>query len=390
MGLITLPIVGIKMVDDGVVWRIGPVVISALVLVGGLAWLGFSRWKGLAKLGSLLAEPFRYTTEKMAKPAAVKLEVVALLVVLSVIPWVLPGKHLNLAIDTGIYIILALGLNIVVGSAGLLVLGYAGFWAIGAYTFALASIMLNCPFWLGLVLAAVVTGLCGLIVGLPCLRLRGDYLAIVTLGFGELVRYLLKNLPNLTGGEKGLPNELLSGKINHPEIFGWVLKQPLHYYYLTFIMVILTVVIIGRLNNSRIGRAWIALREDEMAATSMGINTTQLKILAFVISAVWAGFAGVLYAAKMNYITPEAFRFEQSALILAMVILGGMGNTLGVILGAVILFILPWFIRDQMPAFQDYRLLIYGATMVLMMLFRPQGLISSKRRQVELTAETAD
>ncbi|MBI5778448.1 MAG: branched-chain amino acid ABC transporter permease [Planctomycetes bacterium] len=386
-GLITLPIVGIKMGDEGVTWRLGPLVIAGLVLAGGLIWLGISRWKGFTNfISQRLLAPLHHTADQMAKPAVIKWETASILVLLAVIPWMLPAKHLNLAVDTGIYIILALGLNIVVGSAGLLVLGYAGFWAIGAYTYALASIMLGCPFWLGLPLAAAVTGLCGLIVGLPCLRLRGDYLAIVTLGFGELVRYLLKNLPGLTGGEKGLPNEYQTGAINHPQIFGWVLKQPIHYYYITFIMVVLTIIIIERLNSSRIGRAWIALREDELAATSMGINTTKLKILAFVISAVWAGFAGVLYTAKMNYITPEAFRFDQSALILAMVILGGMGNTFGVILGAVILYILPWFIRDQMPAFQDYRLLIYGATMVLMMLFRPQGLISSKRRQVELSS----
>lgn len=382
---LTCTIVGLRLSDATITFRWSPLVIGGLILLGGLIWLVFNR------LRYYFIRPFKQLsgqatsfTNILTTPGAVRLEVILILLVLALFPWLLKEKYINVAIDTGIYVILALGLNIVVGLAGLLVLGYAGFFAIGAYTYALASIMLNCPFWLGLPLGAVITGLFGLLVGLPSLRLRGDYLAIVTLGFGEVIRYLLKNLPALTGGEKGLPNELFRGTINHPRIGHWLLSQPMHYYYLTCLMVILTVLIIGRLNNSRIGRAWIAIREDELAATAVGINATRMKILAFILSAVWAGLAGVLYAAKMNYITPENFRFEHSALILAMVILGGMGNTVGVILGAIILYILPWVIRDQFPAFQDYRLLIYGATMIIMMLFRPQGLIGSKRRKVEL------
>jgi len=386
--VLTFPLVGIRMMDDKTVqFRLSPLIIGGVVLFIGALYMGLSRVKFtfISDAFKGIAAPLKPVTAGLAKPPAIKIELFLLCLFLLILPAMLSGKYMNLAIDTGIYIVLALGLNIVVGLAGLLVLGYAGFFAIGAYAYALASLNFGCPFWLGLLIGGAVSAVFGFLVGLPSLRLRGDYLAIVTLGFGELIRYIFKNLPNITGGEKGLPNELIRGEIHHPTIGPWVLSQPIYYYYLTFIFVVVTVVVLERLNNSRIGRALIAVREDELAARTMGINATKMKILAFVLSAAWAGFAGVLYAAKIGYITPEGFRFEQSALILAMVILGGMGSTLGVILGAVILYIIPWIIRDQLPAFQDYRLLIYGATMVLMMLFRPQGLISSKRRKIELT-----
>jgi branched-chain amino acid transport system permease protein len=390
--LLAFPIVGIRMTDypqNGIEFRLTPLIIGGVVLFIGALYLGLSKVKLTFisdALGAAFA-PVKPMVNTLAKPSSIKIEIILFCLFLLILPAMLTGKYMNLAIDTGIYIILALGLNVVVGLAGLLVLGYAGFWAIGAYAYALASLDFNCPFWLGLVIGGGVAAIFGLLVGLPSLRLRGDYLAIVTLGFGELIRYLLKNLPAYTGGEKGLPNELIRGEIHHPTIGPWILSQPIYYYYLTLIFVVITVIMLERLNNSRMGRALIAVREDELAATTMGINATKMKIMAFVISAAWAGLAGVLYAAKINYVSPESFRFDQSALILAMVILGGMGSTFGVILGAIILYIIPWFIRDQFPAFQDYRLLIYGATMVLMMLFRPQGLISSKRRKVELVAE---
>jgi branched-chain amino acid transport system permease protein len=303
------------------------------------------------------------------------------------------NKYLSFLIETYIYIALALGLNIVVGMAGLLVLGYAAFFAIGAYSYAILSINYQVPFWVGLIIGGAIAGFIGILLGLPSIRLRGDYLAIVTLGFGEVVRFVLKNETYLTGGEQGLLN------IAPPAIGSFIMDRTIHYYYLALIMVILIIFVVHRLNNSRIGRAWIAIREDETAAKTMGINTFKLKVLAFAASAFIAGFMGVLYAARMNYISPESFRFEYSVLILSMVILGGMGSVPGVILGAIILQVIPWLMRDTIPnllrdqlpsatdlasRLPDFRLLIFGGVMVLMMIFRPQGLIGNVRRKIEL------
>jgi branched-chain amino acid transport system permease protein len=265
------------------------------------------------------------------------------------------------------YIVLALGLNIVVGQAGLLNLGYVAFYAIGAYTYAILSTSYGLSFWSGLIIGALTAALFALILGIPTLRLRGDYFAIVTLGLGEITRIILNNWDNMTGGPNGI------SKIGRPVLAGMVLNTALDFYYLILSLVILTVFAMHRLMASRIGRAWIAIREDETAAEAMGINTFRLKLLAFVLGSAWAGMAGVFFAAKMAFVSPESFTFFESVLILCMVVLGGMGSIPGIILGAFLLIALPEIFRD----FQDYRMLAFGIALVFMMVFKPQGLLGT-------------
>jgi branched-chain amino acid transport system permease protein len=311
---------------------------------------------------------------------------VAAVAVALVLPVVLNDKYLGLAIFTGIYMILAMGLNLTVGMTGLLVLGYAAFYAIGAYTFGVMYLKWGMPFYAAMVPAVIVGGLVGLLVGLPSIRLRGDYLAIVTLGFGETVRFLLKNLSDLTNGDQGI---MVAAAARVPKlpalpIFPWAKSGEQSTYYLVLVFVLLSMWLVRNLVNSRIGRAWMAIREDETAARGMGINTVRLKVLAFVLSAMWAAVAGVLYVAREGYVDPEVFRFDESVLILSMVILGGMGSGPGPILGAAVLYLVPQILRDEFPALLDYRLMIFGAVMIVMMILRPQGLLGSTRRKIEL------
>jgi branched-chain amino acid transport system permease protein len=305
-------------------------------------------------------------------------------------PFVMARKHVNLGLETLIYMILALGLNVIVGYAGLLVLGYAAFWAIGAYTFALLALRLGFSMWVSLPIAGGTAMLAGFLIGLPSLRLRGDYLAIVTLGFGEVVYYLLKTEAKFTGGEMGLPNKDIQGRLRDhtaiPGLFG-PLTQPQHFYWPALAMVVLAVFVIWRVERSRIGRALVAMREDETAARCMGINTTRLKLSAFAFAAMWAGFAGVLWCAKCNYTNPEFFNFMQSVIVLAMVVLGGMGSIPGAIVGAILLYAGPALLREWLPDFQKYRLLIFGGLMVLLMIYRPQGLLGSARLKAQLAGE---
>jgi branched-chain amino acid transport system permease protein len=270
---------------------------------------------------------------------------------------------------TGIYIVLALGLNIVVGQVGLLNLGYVAFYAIGAYTYAILSTSYGLPFWPGLLVGALSTSGFAILLGLPILRLRGDYFAIVTLGLGEITHIVLNNWDTVTGGPNGISN------IGRPTIWGYTLHTTIDYYYLILAIVILCVFTIHRLAFSRIGRAWIAIREDEIAAEAMGINAYKLKLLAFVLGSAWAGMAGVFFAAKMAFVSPESFTFIESVMILCMVILGGMGSIPGVILGAILLSIIPEVFRD----FQDYRMLAFGVALIVMMAFRPQGLLGNEK-----------
>ncbi|MHC4471054.1 MAG: branched-chain amino acid ABC transporter permease, partial [Planctomycetota bacterium] len=306
--------------------------------------------------------------------------------ILLLFPFVMPRQYVNLGLETLIYMILALGLNVIVGYAGLLVLGYAGFWAIGAYTFALLALRLDVSMWLALPAAGATAMLAGLLIGLPSLRLRGDYLAIVTLGFGEVVYYMLKTEVTITGGEMGLPNKDIRGSLQaHTSIFGsGPLVEPQHYYWPALGIVALAVFVIWRIERSRIGRALVAMREDETAARCMGINTTRLKLAAFSFAAMWAGFAGVLWCAKYDYTNPMFYNFLQSIMILAMVVLGGLGSIPGAIIGAILLYAGPALLRIYFPGFQEYRLLIFGLLMVLLMIYRPQGLFGSARLKVQL------
>jgi len=293
---------------------------------------------------------------------------------LLLLPLVLNRYFLDVAITAGIYIALALGLNIIVGLAGLLVLGYIAFYAAGAYSYALLSTHLQMNFFIALPLGAALAVLLGLALGLPTLRLRGDYLAIVTLGFGEIVRLVLNNWDAVTGGPNGIMH------IAKPSLAGLGLGRPLHLYYIVLGLSLLTAFLIHRLNSSRLGRALVAMREDESAARACGVDTVRLKLLAFMLSAAVAGGMGVVFAAKMGFVSPESFTFWESIMVLCMVVLGGMASIPGVILGAVALIVLPEAFRQL----HHLRMLIFGASMVAMMIFRPQGLWPSQRRKMEM------
>jgi ABC-type branched-subunit amino acid transport system permease subunit len=298
----------------------------------------------------------------------------------------------------GIYILLALGLNVVVGLAGLLDLGYAAFFAIGAYSYALLASSfygIHVPFWPMLVLGAVVAALFGIALGAPTLRLRGDYLAIVTLGFGEIVPVVFTNSDDLTNGTNGI-----SG-IDRPSLPGLAFTaNPLPFYVTMAIMLTLVLILLYRLHDSRLGRAWMAIREDELAASSSGINTITTKLLAFALGATTAGLAGVFGAARLIFVSPDQFLFTVSFTVLAMVVLGGMGNIWGVAVGAFVVFITQTVLLKQLTNFLhpldipflsqidflQYQFLLFGIALVAMMLLRPEGLFPSKRRRRELHA----
>jgi ABC-type branched-subunit amino acid transport system permease subunit len=334
--------------------------------------------------------------------------------------------------DAGVYVLLALGLNVVVGFAGLLDLGYAAFFAIGAYTYGiLASGQLlgsplhhaiHFPFWPMLVVALLTAALFGIILGAPTLRLRGDYLAIVTLGFGEIVPRVFKNLSQWTGGVNGV------GPVDQPTLYVWINGpwvglpfgvirdfnfglDPLAYYVVMVILLVIAVIAVTNLYRSRLGRAWMAIREDEVAAAAMGVNPVLTKLMAFSIGASFSGLAGAYYAAKLSLVSPENFAFVVSVTILVMVVLGGMGNPPGVIVGAILLYYVLFRFLGDLPDYatnaanavglgvlnaqhgdwsglhdevQRLNFLIYGIILVSVMLLRPQGLIPSHIRRAEL------
>ncbi len=286
----------------------------------------------------------------------------------------------DVAINVLVYICLGLGLNIVVGLAGMLDLGYIAFYGVGAYTYALLSVHYQLSFWLCLPIAAGTACIAGCIIGYPTLRMRGDYLAIVTLGFGEIVRILLNNWMQLTNGPNGIlgiqaPGIYLPSFANGLTFEHLYLKKLQYIYYVVLALAIFTIIAVRRLNISRIGRSWEAIREDETAAELMGVNTYMLKLLAYAMGALFAGLAGAFFAARMRFVSPESFTFLESATVLAMVVMGGMGSIPGIILGALALIVLPEVFRE----FELYRMAMLGGAMVLMMLFRPAGLIPAKR-----------
>ncbi|HGM7082518.1 TPA: high-affinity branched-chain amino acid ABC transporter permease LivM [Serratia marcescens] len=324
----------------------------------------------------------------------------ALLIVAAVAwPFLVSRGTVDIATLTLIYVMLGLGLNVVVGLSGLLVLGYGGFYAIGAYTYALLNHYYGLGFWESLPLAGIVTAAFGFLLGFPVLRLRGDYLAIVTLGFGEIVRILLLNNTEITGGPNGI------SQIPKPTFFGLEFNRSLRdggwdtfhnffglkydpsdrivfLYLVALLLVVLTLFVINRLLRMPLGRAWEALREDEIACRSLGLSPTRIKLTAFTISAAFAGFAGTLFAARQGFVSPESFTFVESAFVLAIVVLGGMGSQFAVILAAILLVVS----RELMRELNEYSMLLLGALMVLMMIWRPQGLLPMKRPQLKLQA----
>lgn len=351
-------------------------------------------------------------TQRRAMESKVKIGIVLIALALAVLPFMLASvgtawvRITNLAI---LFCLLSLGLNIVVGFAGLLDLGYIAFYAVGAYCYALLAsphFGLHLPFWIILPIGAGLACLFGVLLGAPTLKLRGDYLAIVTLGFGEIVRVFLNNLAqpvNITNGPQGItlidPFKVGGFSFSKTETFlGLTFSGPIKYYYLLLFVLLMVIVVNVRLQDSRIGRAWVAIREDETAAQAMGINTRNVKLLAFAMGASFGGIAGGMFSAMQGFISPESFVLVESIMVLAMVVLGGMGNIWGVIAGAVLLSFVPEILRYTVEPLQKaafgrliiepevIRMLLFGLALVLMMLFRPAGLFPSRTRRRELAA----
>ena len=301
-------------------------------------------------------------------PRYSKLIYLSALIFILVFPLIFSSYQTNIMTTALIYVVLGLGLNIVVGLAGLLDLGYVAFYAVGAYGYALLNKYFGLGFWAVFPIAGILAAIAGIILVFPILRLRGDYLAIVTLGFGEIIRIVLENWDSLTNGPSGI-----SG-IPRPSLFGMKMnvdQSLIFIYYITVALVVFTIFVVNRLQNSRLGRAWLALKEDEIACQAMGIDRVKAKLSAFALGATWAGFAGVIFAAKTTFVNPASFTFFESVVILAIVVLGGMGSIVGVIIAALMMILLPEYLR----AFSDYRMLVFGLAMVLVMVFRPEGLI---------------
>jgi branched-chain amino acid transport system permease protein len=375
---LTFPIMVIKVntVDNVIVWRwekMFMVGIGSFVL--SFVWRYLLRKKERAAgkadlshggqrscLACLMANPRFYI------PGALVLSVFII-----VFPFVFSIYQTNIMVTALVYVVIALGLNIVVGLAGLLDLGYVAFYAVGAYAYALFNHHYGWGFWAVLPLGAAFGALAGILLGFPVLRLRGDYLAIVTLGFGEIIRLVLENWNDFSFGPSGIAN------IPRPGFFGMDLSLragTIYLYFLTIGLTLLTIFVVNRLQNSRIGRAWIALREDEVACQAMGIDKTKTKLTAFALGATWAGMGGVVFAAKTTFINPASFTIWESIIILCVVVLGGMGSILGVIVGALILILLPEYLR----IFSEYRMCLFGAVLVVMMVFRPGGIVAKVRR----------
>jgi branched-chain amino acid transport system permease protein len=293
-----------------------------------------------------------------------------ILIAMAVAPFVFGPYGTVILTNALLYVLLALGLNIVVGYAGLLDLGFAAFFAVGAYTVGITTLHFGLNFWLALPLAVLIAIIAGIVIGAPTLRLRSDYLAIVTLGFGEIVRITARNLRE-TGGASGLIG------IDSPWLFGWHIRTPLDFYYVFCALAILGVIASARLVNSRLGRAWLYVRHDEDAAEAMGIDRVKVKLAAYVVGAIYGSIGGAFFAANLGAISPESFSFRQSVLILMAVILGGMGKIPGVILGAFIVILAPELLRDA----GDMRLLIFAVGLLLIMLFRPSGIWPARSRQ---------
>jgi len=330
--------------------------------------------------------PFKNTVLRQFSKFPAKYYILLLLIAVGSYPLMANNYMVDVGITCLIYVVLGLGLNIVVGLAGLLDLGYIAFYAVGAYSYSLLNLHFGISFWSSLPIGVVIGAACGCIIGYPTLRMRGDYLAIVTMGFGEIIRLVLNNWDKLTKGPNGLLG-MSKPTVIYPAFteggLQWVvysLKSLHALYYLMFIIAILTVIGVRRLDNSRIGRAWVAIREDEVAAELSGVPTTWLKLLAYAMGAAFASVVGAFFAAKLSYTNPNFFIFMESCIVLCIVVLGGVGSIPGVILAGIILIAVPEVFREL----QDYRMLAFGLAMAVMMVLRPEGLIPATRRKQEL------
>ncbi|XQE68582.1 high-affinity branched-chain amino acid ABC transporter permease LivM [Pseudomonas sp. P3C3] len=399
---VAYPVLGLKLTTVGIKLEVhgaSPAVLwtIAAAAVAMFFWQLFRDRLGSAMAGApSLPKLPAGASNFLTLPSTQRWIILGLIVVALAWPFFGSRGAVDIATLILIYVMLGLGLNIVVGLAGLLDLGYVGFYAVGAYSYALLSHYYGLSFWMCLPIAGLMAAFFGFLLGFPVLRLRGDYLAIVTLGFGEIIRILLRNMTELTGGPNGISN------IEKPTLFGLSFErraaegmQTFHEYFgiaynginkviflylIALLLVLLTLFVINRLLRMPIGRAWEALREDEIACRALGMNPTVIKLSAFTLGAAFAGFAGSFFAARQGLVTPESFTFIESAIILAIVVLGGMGSQLGIILAAVVMILLPELMRE----FSEYRMLMFGALMVLMMIWRPQGLLPMQRPHLEL------
>ncbi len=399
-------LLGFKLETDGSnLQLVSRLDVSLAWLLGGATlvfWFQMLRGQ-IAKLFQASISGFSVGFTKLVLPSpeeAPKLyNLTAVLVLLFAVSWPFMASRgaIDLATLTLIYIMLGLGLNVVVGLAGLLDLGYVGFYAVGAYSYALLNTYFGLSFWECLPIAGLMAATFGFLLGFPVLRLRGDYLAIVTLGFGEIIRILLNNMTTLTGGPNGIsgiPKPTLGGlEFNRTvkdggfdtfhNFFGITYNanhKVIFLYLMALVLVVVTLFVINRLLRMPLGRAWEALREDEIACKSLGLNPTIIKLTAFTIGATFAGFAGSFFASRQGFISPESFVFIESAIVLAIVVLGGMGSQIGVVLAAIVMTVLPELARE----FNEYRMLMFGLLMVFMMIWRPQGLLPMTRPHLEL------
>jgi branched-chain amino acid transport system permease protein len=396
--LLAIPLVGLRLTEGlrglGIETRFDWVAWGVAVVFFGRLGLALSRGSRGDLLGRMPAMP--------KFPTGTGRVVAGLLLLLAVAMPLLPVADryiVEIAITVLIYVMLGWGLNIVVGLAGLLDLGYVAFYAVGAYTYALLAINFDISFWLCLPIAGLFAALFGIILGFPVLRLRGDYLAIVTLGFGEMIRIVLLNWKEFSGGPNGISS------IPRPDFFGFPFARdgegqttfhelfglefsPMHrivfLYYLILILALMTNWFTLRMRRLPVGRAWEALREDEIACRALGINPTNVKLSAFALGAMFGGFAGAFFATRQGFISPESFSFIESAVILAIVVLGGMGSQMGVVIAAAFLILVPELLRD----FSQYRMVLFGMAMVLIMLWRPQGLVAHRAPSARLEAGT--
>ncbi len=312
-----------------------------------------------------------------------KLVMAIVFAIILLIPFASSSYFTRVLISAMIMMVLGVGLNIVVGFGGLLNLGYAAFYAVGAYTYGLLNYHFGIGFWIALPISAFTSVIAGLLVALPVIRLRGDYLAIITLAFGEITRIVLENWGEFTFGPSGIKG------IDKPGLFGIDLSprgEIIYVYIVVFLVLLLTILISRRMENSRIGRTWESLRENEIAARSMGINVPRTKLLIFAVGACIAGVAGALFATNISYINPKSFALLESIKILCVVVLGGMGSIPGVIVGSIVLQVIPEWLRPL----QDYRLLVFGALLVVMMIFKPNGLFPKVRKSYVFTKEESE
>lgn len=391
-GIIIAPVYGLQILRRGQETYLQP---DWKMILGGMALVFL-----IQMLRPLLKRPRANTAPRFKIPAfsdKTRHKAIVVLILFALVwPFFTGRAQVDIATLVLIYVMLGLGLNIVVGFAGLLDLGFVGFYATGAYTYALLYHWAGWGFWQALPFAGLMSAFFGFILGFPVLRLRGDYLAIVTLGFGEIIRLLLINLYGLTGGPDGISGipkpsffgyqmvrRTTDGSPTFHDLMGWAFNSQdvvIYLYLMALVLVLFTLYFTSRLIRMPIGRAWEALREDEIACRSLGLNPRNIKLSAFTMGAMFAGFGGAFFAARQGLVNPESFTFIESALILAIVVLGGMGSQLGVILAAVLLTVVPEIARE----FAEYRMLIFGLVMVVMMIWRPQGLLPMRRRHVEV------